>query len=311
MILVLGGLGYIGRRVVESLVSRGEIVRVLDKAEDGGLFLKGVEVVRGDAAEFSIVLDAMRGVRGVVNLAAYIDVHESLLHPQKYLQNNFIVHLNALEAAKRLGVEKVVLASSAAIYGDSPPPLREDAEARPTNPYGLSKLCCELLSLSYHRNYGVDATILRYFNVLGEGGRNVLKIFVENALVGKPLIVRGRWIGGEFIPASRDFVYAGDVADATVKALSLEPGVYRLNIGSGRPASVRELAEIVLRETGSRSEIVVEELSPHEPLRSWADMETTRQILGWMPRTSLESMVKRYVDWYRAKKGGSGGALSR
>ncbi|MEM0482622.1 MAG: NAD(P)-dependent oxidoreductase, partial [Nitrososphaerota archaeon] len=150
MILVVGGLGYIGRRVVESLASMGELVRVLDKADAGGSLPEGVEIVRGDASEFSTVLEAMRGVRGVVNLAAYIDVHESLLHPQKYLQNNFTVHLNVLEAARRLGVEKILLASSAAVYGDAPPPLREDVEARPTNPYGLSKLCCELLSSAYH-----------------------------------------------------------------------------------------------------------------------------------------------------------------
>jgi nucleoside-diphosphate-sugar epimerase len=302
LILVVGGLGYIGRRVVESLASMGEGVRVLDKAEAGGHLPEGVEIVRGDAAEFSTVLEAMRGVRGVVNLAAYIDVHESLLHPQKYLQNNFTVHLNVLEAARRLGVEKVVLASSAAVYGDAPPPLREDAEVRPTNPYGLSKLCCELLSQNYHASFGTDATILRYFNVLGEGGRNVLKIFVENAVDGRPLVVRGRWIGGEFVPASRDFIYVGDVADATVKALFLEPGVYKLNIGCGKPVSVRDLAELVLRETCSGAEILLEELSQHEPLMSWADIANARQILGWMPRTSLESIVKKYVEWYKGKK---------
>ncbi|GBC70350.1 UDP-glucose 4-epimerase [Candidatus Calditenuaceae archaeon HR02] len=302
MILVVGGLGYIGRRVVEYLASRGEVVRVLDRAEVGGSFPKDVEIVRGDAAEFSRALEAMRGVRGVVNLAAHIDVHESLLHPQKYIQNNFTVHLNILEAARRSGVEKIVLASSAAVYGDASPPLREDAEARPTNPYGLSKLCCEILSQAYHSSFGTDATILRYFNVLGEGGKNVLKIFVENAMAGKPLVVRGRWIGGEFIPASRDFIYVGDVADATVKALSLERGVYKLNIGSGRPVSVRDLAELVLKETGCDVKILLEELSHHEPLRSWADITNARQILGWMPTTSLESIVKKYVKWYRGKK---------
>lgn len=302
MILVVGGLGYIGRRVVESLAALGEGVRILDKAEAGGSSPRGVEIVRGDAAEFSTVLDAMHGVRGVVNLAAYIDVNESLLHPQKYFQNNFTVHLNVLEAARRVGVEKIVLASSAAVYGEAPPPLREDVEARPTNPYGLSKLCCELLSSAYYSGFGTDATILRYFNVLGEGGRNVLKIFVENAMSGKPLVVRGRWIGGEFVPASRDFIYVGDVADATVKALSLKPGIYKLNIGCGRPVSVMDLAELVLRETGAEVETLREELSPHEPLRSWADITNARQILRWMPRTSLESIVKRCVEWYRGRK---------
>ncbi len=302
LILVVGGLGYIGRRVVESLVSRGEEVRVLDKARRDDLHLQGPEIVRGDATEFSMVMEAMRGVERVVNLAAHVDVNESISHPQRYLQNNITIHLNLLEAARRLGVEKVVLASSAAVYGDAPPPLREEAEAKPTSPYGLSKLCCEQLSMAYHRSFGTDATILRYFNVLGEGGRNVLKIFVENALNDKPIIVKGRWVRGEFFPASRDFIYVDDVAGATLRALALEPGLYTLNIGCGRPVDVRSLAELVLRETGTEVDILLDEIGPHEPLSSWSDNTQARQILGWTPETSLETIVRRYVEWYRRKK---------
>lgn len=302
MILVVGGLGFIGRRVVECLVSRSEVVRVLDIAENVGQTLPDVEVIRGDATDFSTVHQAMRGVEVVINLAALTDVRDSLTHPHRYFKNNFTVHLNVLEASRRIGCVRIVLASSAAVYGDSPPPLREDGAVTPTNPYGVSKQLCEQLSLAYHSCYGVPSIILRYFNVLGEGGRNVLKTFVEDALSNQPLRIKGRWIDERFVPASRDFVYVGDVAEATVKAITLGQDLEILNIGSGRPESVEELARIVLRELGVLRELVYCELSPGETLHSWADITRAQKILNWTPKTSLTTIVKKYVEWF-GKKG--------
>lgn len=301
--LVVGGLGYIGRRVVEELLARGEDVKVLDRARDVKT-PQGATVVKGDATDFSTLYDTMRGAEAVVNLAAYINVEESVSRPQEYLRNNVTTHLNVLEAARRLGVERIILASSAAVYGDAQPPLREESEKRPVNPYGLSKLICEQLSDAYHRGYGIGTIVLRYFNVLGEGGRNVLKIFVENVFNRRPLTVRGRWIGGVFTPASRDFVYVGDVAEATVKALSVEPRMVSINIAGGSAVSVDKLARMVLESLGEEVEIVFAELAPHEPLTSWADISRAKQILGWEPKTPLAMVVKKYVEWFGEKMRG-------
>ncbi len=299
---MVGGLGFIGRRVVESMLERGETVRVVDKVGSSGWSPKGVELVMGDATDFSTIRDAMVGVEGVVNLASYVDVGESVSQPHKYLSNNIAIHLNILEAARRSSVGKVVLASSAAVYGDREPPLREDSETRAVNAYGLSKICSEQLSVAYHRNYGLDTVTLRYFNVIGEGCKNVLKIFVENVMSGKPITLRGKMVGGEFRPASRDFIYVGDVAEATVKALSSPPGHHTINIGRGKAVSVAELAELVFKEVGSRTETLLESLPPHEVLTSWADVSLAERILGWRPTTSLETAVKKYVKWYGGKK---------
>lgn len=299
---MVGGLGFIGKRIVQSLVSLDEEVRVLDWAERSGWRLENVEFMRGDATSFSTVYDASKDVELVVNLAAYIDAVESVSQPLKYLSNNIAIHSNILEAARRFSVRKIILASSAAVYGNQAPPLREDSETRAENPYGLSKICAEQLSIAYHRSYGLDATILRYFNVIGEGGRNVLKIFVENASAGKPLVVRGMWNGGEFHPALRDFIYVEDVAEATVKALKLETGQYIFNIGSGKGHSVLELAELVHEELQSHGQIILEQLSLHEPSASWADISRAQELLKWRPKTSLETAVKKYVKWYKEEK---------
>ncbi len=309
-VLVVGGSGFLGRRVVRCLAEAGERVRVLDLAvppEDERV--AGAGYVAADARDFSSVYSCMSGVEAVFNLAALTSAPESVVRPHAYLDNNVRVHMNVLEAARRLGVGPVVLASSAAVYGYLEPPHREDAAVKPINPYGVSKLACELLGEAYHRVYGVRGVVLRYFNILGEGGRNVLTEFVGRVAAGRPLIVRGVWKGGEFIPASRDFIYVEDAAKAAEASLKAGLGYEIVNVGSGESRSVEELARLVAEEMGVEVPPERQALLPHEPLKSFADITKARTLLGWRPETPLREIVKRYVNWFRGeieKKGGGG-----
>ncbi len=299
-VLVVGGAGFLGRRVVRRLLDAGEDVRVLDRvrpaASDGA---RRAGCVVADAREFGAVYSCMQGVEVVVNLAALTSAPESVEQPHTYLSDNVRIHMNVLEAARRLGTGLVVLASSAAVYGNLEPPHREDGAVRPLNPYGSSKLACEILGDAYYRIYGVRGVVLRYFNILGEGGRNVLREFVSRVASGRPPIVRGVWRDGEFVPASRDFIYVEDAAKVTVASLKIRPGYEIINIGSGEPRSVEELARIVAEEMGSDVQPERRALLPQEPLTSFADITRAKVRLGWRPETTLREIVKKYVEWFR------------
>jgi len=289
----------LGRCVTRLLTAGGESVRVLDVARPGESdMVGGVVYVVADARYFDAVYDSMKDVETVVNLASLTNAVESVERPREYLENNLKIHINILESARRRDVDLVVLASSAAVYGAQDPPHREDLPARPLNPYGISKQCCELLSKAYYQNYGVGAVVLRYFNILGEGGRNVLREFVERTAAGQAPIVKGVSRGGRFIPASRDFVYVGDAAEATVSSLRLKKRYEVINIASGKPTSVEALARTVAEEIGKKIEPERRDLLPHEPLISYADITRARERLGWTPKTSLREIVKRYWAWF-------------
>jgi len=299
-VLVVGGAGFLGRRVVRRLLDAGEDVRVLDRVRPSvseGARRAGYVVA--DARAFDAVYSCMQGVEVVVNLAALTSAPESVEQPRTYLDDNVRIHMNVLEAARRLGTGLVVLASSAAVYGDLKPPHREDGAVRPLNPYGVSKLACEILGDAYYRIYGVRGVVLRYFNILGEGGRNVLREFVSRVASGRPPIVRGVWRGGEFVPASRDFIYVEDAAKVTIASLKISPGYEIINIGSGEPRSVEELARIVAEEMGSDVQPERRALLPQEPLTSFADITKAKSLLGWRPETPLREIVKKYVVWFR------------
>jgi len=304
VILVVGGRGFIGRRLVDALLGRGLEVRVLDRSNTPAFGVDGLEIVRGDASSFERVMEAVKGVESVVNLAALTDSLGSVAEPTWYISSNLSVHLNILEACRRVGVSHVVLASSAAVYGDAPPPVREEYTHRPLNPYGLSKQLCEDVSIAYYKNYRVETTILRLFNVLGEGGGNVLKTFVERAVNGRPLELRGRTVAGVFKPASRDFVYVSDAVEAFIAALERMPGTIAINICSGRPVTVLELAALVSDELGCTVEFEYRDLTRYEPLEIWGTTDRSKSLLGWTSKTGLVEMVKRYVAWYMGNKRG-------
>ncbi len=300
-VMVTGAMGFIGRRLVARLEEGG--VEVLAVGLEGGR-IGGVEVVGCDVRDLESVVRLVEKSRPEVifHLAALSSHRGSMNKPFEYLSNNLGGVLTVLEAARRSGGTGVVFASSSSVYGLGEPPHREDSRLEPRSPYALSKYLGERLCKMYHDLYGVDCVVLRYFNVVGEGcsPESVFSVFARRIVSGQPLRVNGRWVDGAFRPAERDFVYVGDVVEATVRAGELG-GFHVINVGSGRPTSVLELAELMMEEAGRRVGVEYGELGEEEALSSYADITRAERLLGWRPRTSLREAVKRYMEWFLGK----------
>ena len=287
--LVTGGAGFIGGHLVEMLVEDGWDVIVFDNFERASLeTLKAlppeVELRRIDIRDLESMKRYVNDVDVIFHLAALIDVVESEVKRDEYWDVNVVGTRNILEAALGCG-SIVVFASSAAVYGDLDKPAREDLKPSPINFYGLTKLEAEKLCLKYHRK-GLRISILRLFNVFGERARGgVVKIFLEKALHGEPLIIYG---DGE---AVRDFIYVKDVAEAFLRASREEKAFGEvINIGSGKPVKIRELAELVSTLTGV--EIKYVKRRSGEILFSLADISKAKNVLNWTPKVRLSKWIE-------------------
>jgi len=289
--LVTGGAGFIGGHLVEKLVERDWDVMVFDNFERASLeTLKALpseaELRRIDIRDLESMKRYAGDVDVIFHLAALTDVVESEVKKDEYWNVNVVGTENVLKIARDVGA-KLIFTSSAAVYGELNNVAREDLKPSPISFYGITKLECEKLCMRYYEEYGTDIVVLRLFNVFGERAQGgVVKIFLERAREGKPLIIYG---DGE---AVRDFIYVGDVVDALIKAALSEKASGRiLNIGSGKPTKVKELAEVVAKETGVK--IIYESERRGEIKFSLADISLAKKLLNWNPKIYL-------IDWLRS-----------
>jgi UDP-glucose 4-epimerase len=202
-----------------------------------------------------------------------------------------------LEAARKLGVRKIVASSSAGIFGELKTiPIREDHPVEPDTPYGSSKLCMEKMCLAYSKLYDLEAVCLRYFNVYGPNQRfdaygNVIPIFAFRLLRREPLVVYG---DGE---QTRDFVNVGDVVQANIRA-ALNVGVSgAFNVGSGTRITINTLASMVQEAAGTTARIVHEGPRPGDVRDSLADISAAREAFGFCPSVTLTTGLLEYMAW--------------
>jgi len=297
-VVVTGGLGFIGSRVVRELASDYEVVVVDDcsraKVEVGDM---ECSVMRVSVLDYEALLDALTGAEAVLHLAALIDVEESLREPLKYHEVNVTGTLNVLLASVERGVGRVVYASSAAVYGEPRRlPVSEDHPADPLSVYGATKLAGEQYCRVFSRVHGLDVTVLRIFNVYGGEWleySGVISSFARRLARNEPLIIYGD--GSQ----TRDFVYVDDVAKSFRAALAAPPGYTVYNVGTGKPTSVRELAELMMELSGRHVGIIYRPKRPGDIRHSYADIGKIERELGWSPkiplREGLEEVVKHFV----------------
>jgi len=306
-VLVTGGAGFIGATLVRTLVERGEVVRVLDDLSTGQASrLEGVdaELVVADMRDRTTLDGALRGVGLVYHVAADPRVARSVEDPGHALDNNVRGTLEVLSAARDAGVERVVYASSSAVYGDALTfPTREDADvARTVSPYGVSKLAAEALCHSFTRVYDLPTVSLRYFNVYGPGqdiGTSyVVPRFFRALVTGDPIEIEGDGT------QTRDFVHVEDVVEATTLAArsGRETFARSFNVGSGQRVGVLDILDQLERITGAtRSEVT------HLPPRvgdvhdTHADLTNSRTALGYEPRYDLPTGLEATVAWLRER----------
>ncbi len=301
-VVVTGGAGFIGSATAEVLVEKGYEVLVYDNLYAGlrENVPREAELVIGDVCDLGKLMDALRDAWGVVHLAAIVSVEEALEDPWRALRVNVEGTLNVLEACRRLDVERVVYASSCAVYGDPVElPVREDHPLKPKNVYGASKLAGEALVSAYAETYGLKAVSLRYFNVYGPRMRSgpyagVIHKFIAAALRGEPLVIHGDGL------QTRDFVYVYDVARANLAALeSKATGAF--NIGTGRSVTISELARMIVELTGSSSPIHHGPPRPGDIRHSRADITRAENVLGWKPKVRLEEGLLETINYYRSR----------
>jgi len=242
----------------------------------------------------------------VFNLAARAGVRYSMENPHVYLSTNTQGTLNILECMRKHGVGKQVLASTSSLYAGCPMPFTEDLPVNtPLSPYAATKKAAELLSYSYHKLYGLDTTVVRYFTVFGPAGRPDMSIFrfIKWIDEGQPLELFGDGT------QSRDFTYIDDIARGTI--LAAKPLGYEIvNLGGGRnPITLQTVIAFIeqaLADRGRTAEdggplkakIAGKPFHIADIKETWADISKAERLLGWKPAVSPEDGFRRTVDWY-------------
>jgi UDP-glucose 4-epimerase len=295
-ILISGGAGFIGRHLAIHLSHRSDCsIVVLDNLYRGSIpDLSQTDFspafVHGDIRDRGILSETMAGVDIVFHLAAQSNVIGANLDRDYSFSTNVAGTFNVLSAAEQAGVQKVIFASSREVYGEQQHfPVPEHAELKPKNAYGASKVAGEGYC-RFFRSAGLPVQILRLANVYGPGDRDrVIPIFIENALRGEPLVLYG---GDQVL----DFVWIGTVLEAFERAMSLDALLESpVNIGSGTGVPIRELAQMVIQQTGSKSAITEVPGRPCETRGFIADIQRATE-LGLVDRPDsrlnhLDSMI--------------------
>lgn len=285
-ILVTGGCGFIGSHLCEALQANDYEVRAYDlyHSRDDRGWLGGwgcnIEVVLGDVRDFHATREAMRGCDAVIHLAALIDIPYSYVAPQSYVETNAIGTLNVLQAARDLGVKKLVCMSTSEVYGSAQyVPMDEKHPLNAQSPYAATKIAADQLALSFYRSFGLPVTIARAFNTYGS--RQSTRAVIASILAQMP----GKVKVGSLTP-TRDFMHVSDTVAGIIACLECGESGEIYNLGTGTETSIKQLLEIL----GADYEQEPERLRPalSEVDRLCCDWTKARE-LGWQPITTLET----------------------
>ncbi|MEQ8225381.1 MAG: SDR family oxidoreductase [Candidatus Eremiobacterota bacterium] len=305
--LITGGCGFIGSHIAEELLKIQEnMVIIVDNLSSG--YLKNiehikdrVEFIEADIRDFSKILHAIEGVDYVFHEAALVSVFDSINRPLDNHSINLTGTLNVLEGARRNKVKRVVLAGSAAVYGNDPVlPKVETMVPCPLTPYGISKLGKEYYGKIYSELYNLPVISLRYFNVFGPRQdpsspySGVISKFVDNILSGSPPVIFGDGL------QTRDFVFVKDVVKANMLAMSSKKlkGGEVFNIATGISENLITLLEIINKIAGNDIKAIYKEEREGDIRHSAADIAKAREILKYEPSFTLEEGMKILLDDY-------------
>lgn len=298
-LLVTGGAGFIGSRLVARLLDQGYQVRVLDNLSSGDIdrLPPQAELVKGDIRDVPLLDQALDGVTLVFHLAAMVSVIQSVQQPLEAQSINATGTLQLLEAARRAGVRRVVQASTCAIYGDnSDLPLSESAAPRPLSPYALTKLAAEQAGQLYHSLYNLEVVALRFFNVYGPGQNPnsdyaaAIPRFLQQLRAGQTVTIFGDGL------QSRDFVFLDDIVQALwVAGTANNVAGEVFNVASGEAHAIIDVAENLADALQVKPELRFAPARAGEIRHSLGDPSRFRNQTGFLPQTRLVEGLARTV----------------
>ena len=279
-VFVTGGAGFIGTHLCKKLASLHKVT-VYDNFSNSNKenfpALENVTLIVGDILDNSKLLDSMKNHDVVIHLAAKTDVIDSIINPDDTFQTNVQGSQNVLDSCKFNRISKIIVTSSAAVYQTSDKPVTEASIVEPLSPYGQSKLDMEKITMQSK----IDYTILRLFNVYGDGHTSgVITNFKKNILENKPLIIFG---DGKAI---RDFIHIDDVVNGIIISIKSTSGIY--NIASGNGTSIGDLAKLFIKLFEKNSEIIYKSARKGEIIYSVANIDKSQKELGFHTKISLD-----------------------
>lgn len=317
-VLVTGAAGFVGFHVATALLDRGTSVIGVDNLNDyydpklkqarldqlqnrKGFSFHRLDII--DAEGIKELFAAHLDIDQVVHLAAQAGVRYSLQNPLAYVRSNIEGHLSILEACRRTPkLKHLVYASSSSVYGGNTkvPFAIEDRVDDPLSLYAFSKRSCELMSHSYAHLYGIPQTGLRFFTVYGPWGRPDMAayIFATKIYAGEkiPVFNHGKM--------ERDFTYIDDIVKGVIAALDRPPPsaerqgrIY--NLGNNHPEKLLDFIGVLERAIGKKAVLDLLPMQPGDVPKTYADIETSQRDLGYVPRTTIEEGIPRFIEWYR------------
>ncbi|MGD9181639.1 MAG: SDR family oxidoreductase [Desulfobacterales bacterium] len=304
--LVTGGAGFIGSHLVDTLVSAGCKVAVLDNLSSGNYSnLKHLEgrfaFYQDDIRNQHAINAAAEGCEVIFHLAAVVSVPQTIENPVDSAAVNDTGTLFVLDAARKKKARRVIFSSSCAVYGDDRRlPKKEDMVPKPQSPYAVQKLAAEYYARVYHELYGLETAILRYFNVYGPRQdpsspySGVISIFMTRALNNEPAVIYG---DGK---QCRDFIYVQDVVKANLLAATAKDvGGQLINIGTGSAVAINQLWKTICALSGQNLEPEYAPKRPGDIVESVAGIGSAKALLGFEPEVSFDEGLESTFEWYR------------
>ena len=313
--LITGGAGFIGSHVAEELLKRGERVIAIDNFNDyydpaikrrNAEHLSSysqLEMIEGDIRDLDLLqrIFAENDISRVAHLAAMPGVRASVRQVRLYMDVNLTGSLNLLEASKSARIQQFVLASTSSVYGKTRmlPFVETDAADRPLAAYPASKRAAELLAHTYHNLFGMNVTVLRFFNVYGPAGRPDMMPWklMDATQSGEQIKL---FNGGDI---HRDWTYIADTARGVLAALDKPLGYEVINLGCGAPISLADFVEIIEEYAGATINKLAVPTPPSDPPITFCDNRKARDLLDFAPSVTIRDGLRRTWEWYAAYRG--------
>ncbi len=317
-ILITGAAGFIGYHLCKSLLENGNDIFGIDNLNsyyDPQLKTARLNHLQqfsnfefskldiADKEKLESIVSKFQPER-IVNLAAQAGVRYSIENPYVYLDSNITGFLNILECCRKFEIKGLIYASSSSVYGgnETYPSHPEDKTEKPLALYGATKKSNELMAYAYSNLYGIPTTGLRYFTVYGPWGRPDMALykFAELILSGDPIPVYNQ---GKM---KRDFTYIDDIIKGTVAAIERNFENEIFNLGNNKSENLMDMISILETSIDTKANVNLMPLQPGDVLESYADIEKSEKLLGYVPKTCIEEGIPKFVAWLKQYKSENG-----